>query len=230
MPSINIDLSKIEAFENLPFGSYLGEIAKIQYKEAREAGKFAQIMVTYVVIDGVSITRKQSEWLSLSPKAVYRTKKWFAKFGCGDITLTDESFDPDTDELIDPDLIGVKVIFSVKPDGERVRTELTSVEDDMDGGSTPPPPPPARVQPVIPVLAAQPDTSVVDQAAVDKAAKIAAAKAALAALEEVEETEPEPVAAAEPVAPTRRVSARERVTAGAAPVAPTTAPVRRTLR
>lgn len=234
MPSVNIDLSKVEAFENLPFGSYLGEIAKIQYKEAREAGKFAQIMVTYQVIDGVSITKKQSEWLSLSPKAVYRTKKWFAKFGCGDITLTDESFDPDTDELVDPDLIGVRVIFSVKPDGERVRTELTSVEDDMDGGATPPPPPPARVQqPATPVLAAQPLTSVVDKAAVAKAAKIAAAKAALAALEETEEPElegePEPEPVVEPVAvKSRSVTARERVTSGA--VAPSTAPVRRTLR
>ena len=220
MPSVNIDLSKVEAFESLPFGSYLGEVSKIKYMEARESGKFAQLMVTYVVIDGVSITKKQSEWLSLSPKAAFRLKKWFAKFGCGDLNLQDECFDAETDELIEPDLIGVKVIFSVRPDGERVRTELTSVEDDMDA---PVAAPKARVQPAIPVLPAQPGAPVVDQAAIDKAAKIAAAKAALAALEEPEEVE----AVAEPAAPTpRRVSARERATSEPAAALP----VRRTLR
>ena len=142
MPTIAVNLGNVEAFENLPLGSYAGEIDRITYREAREAGKFPQLMVTYVVTDGESTGRKSSEFLSLSPKAAFRLKRWFLKFGLGDT----ENFevDDETNDLLEPDLIGYAVLFTVKQDGERTRTELFSVESELDTAPAPAPAPVAR--------------------------------------------------------------------------------------
>lgn len=84
MPIIPVNLAGVEAFESLPFGTYLGDIDKVKHQPAVQEGKFAQLMVTYVVVDGDALGKKQSEWLSLSPKAAFRLKKYFMKFGLGD--------------------------------------------------------------------------------------------------------------------------------------------------
>lgn len=141
MPTIPVNLSNVEAYENLPLGEYLGQISKITHKPPREAGKFGQLMVTYTVIDGDQLGRTSNEWLSLSPKAAFRLKKWFAKFGLDD---TDNlNVDDDTDELTDPDLVDVQVIFKVHEDKPRpgetdpsIRTSLVSVEDEDSAPAT----------------------------------------------------------------------------------------------
>jgi hypothetical protein len=192
MPIIPVNLGAVEAFENIPFGTYLGQIDKIGYREAKEQGKFASLMVTYTVIEeGDFLGRKQSEFLSFSPKALYRMKLWFAKFGLGDVPEFD--VDDTTNELLEPDLVGVQVIFGVSKDGTRDRTELISVEDDMSE--------PVAAAPA-PVRATRP------------------APVAVAAVEVVEEEEEEAVAeaVAAPVAP-RRVT-RAPVEATAARPAP----------
>ena len=149
MPAIKVDMSQAEGYENLPLNEYYGQIDKIVYKAPREAGKFPQLMVTYQVIDGELLGKSSNEWLSLSPKAAFRTAKWFAKFGIDleDTELVvgdpDEDGEPeDGDELTDPDLVGTQVIFKVykerdkrvsdpeADDAYRVRTALVSVEDD----------------------------------------------------------------------------------------------------
>lgn len=149
MPAIKVDMSQAEGYENLPLNEYLGQIDKIVYKAPREAGKFPQLMVTYQVIDGELLGKSSNEWLSLSPKAAFRTAKWFGKFGIDleetELILGDpdaEGEPEDGDELTDPDLVGTQVIFKVykerdkrvaDPDSEdayRVRTALVSVEDD----------------------------------------------------------------------------------------------------
>lgn len=141
MPTIPVNLSNVEAFENLPVGEYLGEIEKIVHMEPREAGKFGQLRVQYKVIDGEHLGRTQSEFLSLSPKAVNRLKKWFAKFG-DETASVDNLETDDNDEVIEPDLVGFQVIFKVykerdnrvtdedADDAYRTRTGLVSVEDD----------------------------------------------------------------------------------------------------
>lgn len=126
MPVVPVNLGDVQAFESLPLGSYLGEITKITYREAKEAGKFPQMMVTYTVIDGDQLNRTGNEFLSFSPKALFRLKRWFMKFGLGDIPELD--FGDETDELDQPDLYGSQVIFTVSQDGERTRTELVTVE------------------------------------------------------------------------------------------------------
>src|SRR5574337_224712 len=113
MPTIAVNLGNVEAYDNLPIGRYYGEIDRI----------------TYGVTDGDSTGRKSSEFLSLRPKAAFRLQRWFMKFGLGDA----ENFevDDETNDLLEPDLIGYAVIFTVKADGERFRTELASVETDV---------------------------------------------------------------------------------------------------
>ena len=100
----------------------------------------------------VSEAQFPSEWLSLSPKAAFRLKRYFDRFGLGDT----ENFDVDDDtlELLEPDIVGYQVIFEVKPDGDRIRTELVSVED-----ANPPAPAPAPVKakPAAPKAEAEPE-------------------------------------------------------------------------
>jgi len=139
MPVIPVNLSDVEAYSDLPVDEYAGQIDKIEWLPAKEQGKFPQLMITYAVIDGDQLGRKSSEFLSFSPKAAFRMKKWFDQFGFGDTENLD--VDDDTNLLTEPDLIGVKVVFHVYQDGyrqgkpqtkgnERYRTELLTVDED----------------------------------------------------------------------------------------------------
>ena len=134
MPRISVNLSDVEAYESLPIDEYLGDITKIELKPTDKEGKFDQLMVSYQVVDGDLIGRVSSEWLSLSPKAAFRLKKWFGKFGLGDIE--DLDINDETNMLDEPDLVGTRVIFKVYADKPRpgdtepsIRTALVSVED-----------------------------------------------------------------------------------------------------
>lgn len=133
MPQIRVNLGDVEdSFENLPFGKYLAEVSKAKLREATEEGKFDQLMVTYTVIDDNEFLGKVStQWLSFSPKADFMMKRFFNHFGLGD--LEDMDFDDDTLEMVEPDIIGTRVIFEVVADKKApggVRTNLVSVEDD----------------------------------------------------------------------------------------------------
>lgn len=204
MPQIAVNLGDVAAWESLPFGKYLGEITRVLYIEAKAADKFPQLQVTYLVIEGDSTGKSQSQWLSLSPKAMRFTKRFFDKFGLGDTANFD--VDDDTDDLIDPDIVGYRVIFEVAPDRndpDRIRTDLVSVEEDAPAAAPAKPAAPQRPARVAP-----------------KAAPVEEAEEEEAAEEEVEAEEAEAVAAA----PVRRAPARP-----AAPAA-RQAPARRTLR
>lgn len=224
MPIIAVNLGDVKTFENLPNGSYLGEIEKVEHRESTREGKFAQLQVTYLVIDGDQLGGRQSEWLSLSPKAAWRLKRWFAKFGFGD--EADLDIDDDTGQLNSPYVIGSRVIFVVRPDGSlpsgeaRIRTELFSVEEVPGVAASPAPAPaPARRAVLAPAVAQDRALAEADAAAAAKAERIAAAKAALAAAEAEEGAQDEavtvPVEA--PVAARRRTTPVAAVTADALP-------------
>jgi hypothetical protein len=218
MPTIPVNLGAIEAFESIPVGSYFGAISKMQYREAKEAGKFASLMVTYTVIseEEGQLGRKMSEFLSFSPKALFRMKRWFAKFGLGDLPAFE--VDDATGEILEPDLIDVQVIFKVTLDGDRSRTELVSVEDDMSQPAAPPPPPaPVARARTMPAAQALPPVQ-----------RVAPAHAAVPAEPDPEDLEaPEEDEAPAPVARPRRPAPS---VTPAAVAAPRPAVARRTLR
>ena len=160
-----------------PLGEYLGDIQSATYQETDKPGKFDQIKVTYVVVDGELLGKIQSEWLSLSPKAAFRLKKWFAKFpGLDDGAVDDLEFD-DADGISEPDIVGTRVIFKVYQERDKrvadetaddaysIKATLVSVEDDGV------PAPKAKATPV-------------EDAEDPKAAKRAELAAQLAALED----------------------------------------------
>lgn len=229
MPTIAVNLGTVvSAFSDLPLGSYLGEITKIKLLPPRQAGKFAQLMISYLVIDGDAIGRRQSQFMSLSPNAMGFVKEFFEKFGLGEIP--DLVIDDDTEELTDPDLYGSKVIFKVAADSKdasRTRVSLVSVEES------------AYTQPATSVVASavKPPKALANQVAAPaedpaaakaaaKAARIAAAQAALEAAAAEDEDEDEVEEATPAVAAT--VPAR---TAAPRPSNGTAAaPARRTLR
>ena len=132
MPQIAVNLGDVEdSFENLPVGSYLAEISRAKLREATEEGKFDQLMVTYSVIDGELLGKVSTQFLSFSPKADFMMKRFFKAFGLGDLENMD--FDDDSLEMLEPDIVGVQVIFKVAADAKApggFRTELVSVEDE----------------------------------------------------------------------------------------------------
>lgn len=226
MTTIAVNLGAVAGgFEDLPIGSYLGEVTKAKLIQPRAAGKFHQLMVTYMVIDGDHTNRRQNHFMSFSPNALGFMKEFFSKFGLGD--LSNLEFDPDTEELIDPDIVGSKVIFKVtqdKKDADRTRVSLTSVEENTaEAAYAPPvsnvvkPAKPAKVAPVE-EAADEPAEDPAAAKAAAKAARIAAAQAALeaAAADDDDEDEDEPAAPA----PAARTAAPR----------PAAAPARRTLR
>lgn len=213
MPTINIDFSGVEAFDNLPIGKYMGSIDKVELKETDDPSKFDQLMASYLVIDGEFTGRKQSEFLSMSPKAAFRLKKWFDRFGLIEDDHTVLDIDEDTNLLVDPDLVGVNVIFEVFRDpklyqGEvQIRTRLLEVLDDDAPAAAPEP---ARA-PARPARAA--------------AAPVAAPAPTEAEEEDDEEPVEETVAAAAPAAAAPRRFGASKTAATA-----TAGPARRALR
>ena len=135
MPVIPLDFSSVETFDNLPISKYYGSIDKVELRPATDPSKFDQLMCTYLVTDGDQLGRKSSEFLSLSPKAAFRLKKWFDTFGLAD-DLEALEVDDDTNLLTNPDLVGIDVIFEVYQDpklyqGEKqIRTRLVEVLED----------------------------------------------------------------------------------------------------
>jgi hypothetical protein len=217
MPAIAINLGQVESFESLPFGTYYGELEAVIYKPASQQGKFPQLQARYIVLDGEQLGRRQSEWLSLSPKALFRLKAWLIKFGVGDndeVIINDES----PDDPLTPDLTGSKVVFMVfqdPKDASRIRTELQSVEETTFRDAVPAVrvqrPAPARQAPSTPTSASR---RVVAQPA---PAPVAEGQEELG-LEDI----PETAAPAPAPAPTPRRAV--------APAAPAAAAARRTLR
>jgi len=201
VPVIPIDFSTVETFDNLPLSKYYGSIDKVELRPATDPTKFDQLMATYLVTDGDQLGRKSSEFLSLSPKAAFRLKRWFDHFGLSD-ELEALEVDDDTNLLTSPDLVGVDVIFEVYQDpklyqGEKqVRTRLLEVLEDAPA---PVPAPKARA-----ATAARP-----------------AAKPAPAPEPELDEEEEEEEEAPAPVTPARRPTTKAAITS---------APARRTLR
>lgn len=138
MPSVAVNLGDVKGFSTIPIGEYEGQIDKMEHRPPVAAGKFPQLMVTYVCIEeGDQLGQKTSEFLSLSPKADFRLKKWFDKFGLGDLETYD--YDEETMLVTDPDLVGIRVVFKQYEDkpkpGEtenQIRTALVTVLDELD--------------------------------------------------------------------------------------------------
>lgn len=171
MPTIPIDFSGVESFDSLPIGEYEGSIDKVELRPATQPTKFDQIQVSYIVTDGEFTGRKQSEFLSMSPKAAFRLKKFFDRFGDLVANLAELDFDDDSNLLLEPDLVALDVRFKVYQDpkeyqGEhQIRTELIEVYDDAPA----PAPTPVKTPRRAPVAVAAPVAVEEDEAEEDEA-------------------------------------------------------------
>lgn len=148
MPTIPINLGDVEAYKDLDVGTYLCEIQKVVHQEPKKEGSYPQLRIHYAVIDGDNLGDRTTEWVSLSPNAAWRLKKWFMHFGYDD--LENLEIDEDSEELTEPDLVGVRVIVEVKKDSSSpsgFRTSLISVEDDMSETVEAPAPKRAKAAP-----------------------------------------------------------------------------------
>jgi hypothetical protein len=100
--------------------SYFGRIANITYMEPPtpigQPRKFPVLRVD-VTHEPLPDSHKavSVQILPLAPNAIAGVKRWFSMFGMGEIPNFD--IDDATDVLIDPDLTGTPVMFSVEPNG-----------------------------------------------------------------------------------------------------------------
>lgn len=139
MPTINVDLSNVGEFENLPDGTYLTELTRFYH--APDSGDYGQLRAVWTVIEeGEFLGRTSTEFLSLSPKAAFRIARFLKAFG----EELDDDFKfetDDDDEIISPDLVGAQAIIKVetRPDKKtkepRTNTSIVSVEEMPDGTS-----------------------------------------------------------------------------------------------
>jgi hypothetical protein len=126
-----VNFADVEQFEGLGLGSYVGHIEYIRYREPRQEGKFAQLSVCLVADEGEAKGEKTWQNLSFSPKALWRMAKFFGLFGIEGVDF-DSGIDPeDPFDLLDPDLTGEPVEFTVSanpspgyPNG--TQTEVTA--------------------------------------------------------------------------------------------------------
>lgn len=115
MAKITVDFSDVETFESLGEGIYTGHIDYMRHRPAREAGKSDQLSVCLVCDEGESKGERTWQNLYFSPKAIWRMAKFFALFGIDSAELDVDDEEPY--DVLDPDLAGEPVLFSVKRDG-----------------------------------------------------------------------------------------------------------------
>lgn len=114
MPRNTIDFSDVEDFAPLPAGTYRAQVESMTFREAPDETKSDQISVQYVVTeDGEFLGRKAWTNLYLTPKALWRAKKWFGQMGLEDEAL-EYDYDDETGEVTEPDLVGVDVEIEIK--------------------------------------------------------------------------------------------------------------------
>jgi hypothetical protein len=127
MGNYQIDIKNAPTYEDLPTGTYEGQIDKFIFREPRVEGKFPQVMATYLVTDGEHVGRKSSEFVSLSPKAAGRVATWLKRFGeyidLDQIDAEGFEYDEDTMEITNVDVVGLDVLFRVKRDGVKFNSD-----------------------------------------------------------------------------------------------------------
>ena len=114
MPRTPIDFSEAEGFEPLEKGEYECVVAKTEYREATEEGKFDYINVELEVTESGFEQRKLWTNMSFSPKALWMTKENFEALGVYEEQMEVE-YDEDTMEVTYPEMTGlpVKAVVSV---------------------------------------------------------------------------------------------------------------------
>lgn len=113
MGKVKVNFGDVQEMGAVPEDTYEAVIEKIEYREAKEKGKFPYLNVEYTITEGEFEGRKVWEILSWSPKALFRMRDFFAAAG-----YEDEEYDLDVDEdsniLLEPDLTGEAVVLTVE--------------------------------------------------------------------------------------------------------------------
>lgn len=120
MPVIPVDFSDVEEFEALPKGEYGAVIVKAEYRVPADSEKFPYINLEMDVKDviqadaDVNLDGNRKLWsiLSLSPKALWRTKQVFENLGIFAETM-ELDVDEETNMVVSPELVGIPVVCAV---------------------------------------------------------------------------------------------------------------------
>lgn len=113
MPKVGVDLSSIEQFEALPPGKYECIIESVTYIAESKASKQPNLKWQLAVAEGEFENRKLFMNTSLVPKALWKLQQVFEGLGLPHDTKVDIDYDEDTNELIEPNLIGLACLCDV---------------------------------------------------------------------------------------------------------------------
>jgi len=133
MTKVNVDLSNVKEFEALPAGKYEAIIESVQHGMSQE-GK-PTLKWTFAVAEGEYTGRKLFMNTSLQPQALWKLKATFDGLGLstedaeGNPTAIDLDVDDETNELTEPNLIGVAVLLTVSADRMWKNRKQNDVDD-----------------------------------------------------------------------------------------------------
>jgi hypothetical protein len=117
---IPLNFDDVQEFDVLETGVYSAVIEKLMYsgEGQKQDGtpKSASIRVEYTLTEPDFEGRKVSQWLYLSPKAIFRAKSFFDRFDADidELVLDEEEDDNGAHLVLEPDLSGEAVEIKIK--------------------------------------------------------------------------------------------------------------------
>lgn len=111
---IPLDFSAVEEFEVLEGGVYSAVLEQMLWLEKQEHQKADQIQVKYTITeDDETKGTKMSQYLSFSPKALFRMRDFFDAFGADVEELVLDEADEGVAVILEPDLVGTPVELKI---------------------------------------------------------------------------------------------------------------------
>jgi len=113
VPRVTVNFADVEdGFEVLEKGDYAVLIEKAEYRETPDPDKYDYINLQLRVTEPGSENRVLFNVLSLSPKALWRTKQTLENLGLYEDEL-EIDYDEDTMDVTQPELVGLPAVATV---------------------------------------------------------------------------------------------------------------------
>lgn len=129
---IPLDFSAVEDFEALDGGVYSAVLEQMFWHEQKEGQKADQIEVKYTITeDDESKGTKLSQYLSFSPKALFRMRDFFEVFDADIDEIVLDDVDEGKALILEPDLSGTPV--EIKVTKEKHYQDKTRWVNKIDG-------------------------------------------------------------------------------------------------
>ncbi len=111
-PKVSVDLSNVPSFEPLPAGKYECIIEEVKYGLSKASSQ-PKLSWVFAVAEGEFEGRKIFHTTSLQPKALFSLQKLLSGLGLPSDAALEIEYDEETEEVTEPNVIGVAVLATV---------------------------------------------------------------------------------------------------------------------